>query len=127
MGAKMNTGIATKTAGAEVRMKLTKRHLLYFSAFRSARRFDNIGKVMSPRLESPQFDIKHVRHPCQWVPITGVRVGECPYHVLPGETAKNMRIVGHVFVIVIVDEIVVPHRRINRQSAETQRQADQQL
>jgi hypothetical protein len=78
------------------------------------------------RIKTKHPAIEHVGQPGKWMPISALAVnfGKGPDDALRGEAAIHEPIGRDVIRIVVVDEIVRTHRRIEQQRAQQQRPAD---
>ena len=56
-----------------------------------------------------------MRKPGHRVPVARMKMSDGVTHVLSGKPAEHMGVVGHVIIIVVVQEIEVANRRVNRQ------------
>jgi len=74
-------------------------------------------------LEAKKLAIRHVRNPGQRVPVAGVAGGKSPNNIRPLQPALNLRVLGDVVRVVIVDEAMPRHRQKDRQGRQCQQQA----
>ena len=66
----------------------------------------NVGQMMSPRLESVELAIQHVRDRGERVPVGRVNVDEGPLNIARTETVDYSWIGINVRTIVVVHELV---------------------
>ena len=67
----------------------------------------DVVQMMSGGFESEHLHVRHVRHPRQRMPVTGVELGECPFHGLGIDSLFDVRILGDVIGIIKRDEAAV--------------------
>ena len=80
------------------------------------------GEVVSRGVLVKQLIVKRVRHPGERVPIALLHGGEGPDGCVPVQTVTDVRILGDVAVIVIVDERVAIDRVVERQRCHHQQE-----
>ena len=85
----------------------------------------NADEMMHRGLLAEELAIQHMRKPGDGMPITRVTGCECPLNILPIQTALNVRIGGDVIRIVVIDEIVLQRRRVDRESHKGKQKAEQ--
>src|SRR3981081_2447976 len=67
----------------------------------------DVSQMMSPRLESVELAVQHMRDRGEWVPVGRVNMGEGPLNIAWGETVDYSWIGVNVRTIVVVHELVV--------------------
>ena len=68
---------------------------------------EDIGEVMSAGIQSVKLAVQHVGKPSQWMPVGRVKAGEGPGDSLEGQTLRNHRILKHIFIVVVENELVM--------------------
>ena len=68
---------------------------------------ENVSQMMSPRLESVELAIQHMRDCGERVPVGRVNMGEGPFNIAWGETIDDCRIGVNVRTIVVIHEVVM--------------------
>src|SRR5438552_13205562 len=66
----------------------------------------DIRQMMSPRLETVELTIQHVRNGSQRMPVVRMHMGEGPLNPLEGETVRDPWILVYVLIVVVVDKLV---------------------
>ena len=66
----------------------------------------HVRQMMSPRPETVEFAIQHVRNRGQRMPVVGMHMREGPLHPVESKAARDPWIFVHVLVIIVVDELV---------------------
>ena len=67
---------------------------------------EEIGKMVSPRMQAVEAAVKHVAHPRERVHVHGALGGERPARIGPTQPRLHMGIVRDVKVVIQVDELV---------------------
>src|SRR5689334_2478919 len=62
--------------------------------------------MMSPRLETIQLTIHHVRNGRNRVPVVGVHMGEGPSNSSETKAIGDPRIIVNILIIVVINELV---------------------
>ena len=72
-----------------------------------------------------ELHVQHEGKPREGMPVARVSRCERPLDVCPRKAAEGVRVVEEIFVIVEVQEAVVPDGRINKKRGEGQQQTNQ--
>ena len=78
-------------------------------------------------VEAEELDVEHVRDGRQGMPGRLVRVGERPDEPGAREPDADDRMLGHVLVVVVVEERVVPNRRVEGERHEDESGRDRDV
>src|SRR5437899_11329423 len=62
--------------------------------------------MVTPRLQAVELTIQHVRHRSEWMPVTGMDMGERPFDPSCRKTICNPWILDDVTLIVVTYELV---------------------
>ena len=73
------------------------------------------GEVVSGRILLEQLIIKRVRQPGERMPVSLLRGSEGPSDRVPAQPVADVRILGDIAVVVIIDEGMAVDRVIERQ------------
>ena len=73
--------------------------------------------MMSGRIHPEPLDIRHVRNPCERVPITSIISRERPNEVSPSQPLQHVGVIGHVVRVIVIDEPIPDGGRIEGESA----------
>src|SRR5579862_509056 len=73
------------------------------------------GEVMSCSIEMEELVIQRMREPGQRMPISLLGRSERPTDRIPAEAGANVRILGDVTIVIVVDETMPVNRVIDRQ------------
>ena len=79
---------------------------------------EEIGKVMTSRVQAIEVIIYHVGNPGKGMPTTKVTRSESPTDTVPGHPDLNMKVLGDVIVVIKVDELVMGNGPIAEQRNE---------
>src|SRR5438876_8884456 len=66
----------------------------------------HVRQMMSPRLETVELTIQHVRNGGKRMPVISMHMGEGPLNPLEGETVRDPWIFVYVLIVVVVDKLV---------------------
>src|ERR1051325_9124403 len=66
----------------------------------------DIRQMMSPRFETINLTIQHMRNGRKRVPVIGMRVGKGPSNSCEAEAVSDLRIVINILIIVVINELV---------------------
>lgn len=61
---------------------------------------------MASRIQREQLAIQHVRDPRERMPIRGMSVSKGPNDPLHFEAREDVRVLIHIFFVVVIDEVV---------------------
>jgi hypothetical protein len=86
---------------------------------------DHARQMMACRFQAVDLAIKSVRHQGHRLPIRQTGMRECPADRIPGKSAANVRIIGHIVDVVIVGEVQENGWQIYGPNAENQQHANQ--
>ncbi|MBW1860001.1 MAG: hypothetical protein JRI70_08000, partial [Deltaproteobacteria bacterium] len=67
------------------------------------------AQMMWARIHTKELTVGHVGQPCHRVPVAVQFGSEGPRETLPRPSTSNVRIVGHVIIIIIVDKLMISH------------------
>jgi hypothetical protein len=84
----------------------------------------NVCQVMPGWLQAVKLAIQHVRKPGQWMPVAGMEP-KCPDQAVAGQASLNVRILRHIFLVIVGEEVMTKRGQVKRQSDQAQGQADQ--
>ena len=76
---------------------------------------EEICEVMSAWIKAVEGAISHVRQPGYRMPIAEINGAEGPTDARPGQAGLNVRVLGNVFVVIVVDEFMMSQRPIAEQ------------
>src|SRR5208283_585471 len=68
--------------------------------------------MVPSRIELKKPVIEGVREPGQRMPVGYIVGSEGPCQRVPGPTRFHVEVIGHIFVVIVVDERMVIHRKI---------------
>ncbi len=88
---------------------------------------EQIGQVVASGVEEEQRTIQHVGHPGDRMPVAGVGARQGPAHSFPSQSVLHHRIVCHVKMVVVVDELMVSDRPIDCGGQQEQEQTNVQI
>ena len=80
---------------------------------RAARVDDDVGPVVTGRVEAEQLAVQHVRDPRERMPVGGVAGRHRPADVLEADAAPHVAVLAHVVGVVVVHELVEPRRGVD--------------
>lgn len=87
---------------------------------------DNIDEVRRSGTQAKKLTVRHVRDPCQGMPVRLVKARKCPHHITEVQTGVHMGVFGNVEVIIKeIDEPITPDWEIQHQGGEHQQYAEQ--
>ncbi len=74
----------------------------------------DVGQMRRAAVHAEELTIEHVRQPRQRVPVRGVAGDESPHESSTSQSIANVRVVGDVVWIVVVEKCEVANLEINR-------------
>ena len=83
----------------------------------------DVGVVMSRRVETEYLNVERMRHPGERMPIRQFVGRQCPLDGVPGQTGAHMRVVGDVSIVVEIHERMMTRRVVENQRYQNQREA----
>src|SRR5271167_2250 len=72
--------------------------------------------MVPSRIELKKPVIEGVREPGQRMPVGRIVGGEGPCQRVPGQTRFHVEVIGHIFVVIVVDEWMVIYRKVQCKS-----------
>ena len=84
----------------------------------------HVAQVMPPRVQSVHLTVQHVGKRCERMPVTAMNMSERPENRFMAETAGDVRIVIHIFVVIVLDEAKREGLAKNGPYSQRQRNAD---
>ena len=84
---------------------------------------EDVGQMMSARMQSVQLAVELVRKPGQWMPVGRMELRECPNDAFKRQTPGDNRIIIDILVVVEIDEIVMQCLPETGKGAHRQRKA----
>src|SRR5260370_41763931 len=106
-------GAKVRAAGGALKEQKDERDVQYVPK--------DVDQMMSGWIHPKPLYIRHVRNPCERVPITGIISGERPNEVGSSEPLQDVGVIGHVVRVIVIDEPIPDGGRI-----EGERACDQQ-
>ena len=72
-----------------------------------ARVKEDIGEMMSARIQTIKLTVQHMGNPGQRMPVGGMEMGEGPDDSLDRQTARDLRILIDIVAVIKIDELVM--------------------
>jgi hypothetical protein len=83
------------------------------------------GQVMSPGFQPEQLTVQHVGQPRHRMPVGGVATSQCPPGVCPGQPTGHVRVIQHIHIVIVVDEVMARRRPVKGQGHQHQQDSHQ--
>ncbi|MHC4158531.1 MAG: hypothetical protein ACYSSO_05570 [Planctomycetota bacterium] len=81
---------------------------------------EQISQVMPVGVKAEEVTVEDMAEPGQGVPVFGMRGGEGPNNRLTGQAGDEVGVLGYVFIVIIVDELIFSDRLKGNKSGEGQ-------
>lgn len=81
-----------------------------------------VDQVLGTRIEAEERGVQLMRDPGERMPIRGISRSERPNEIGPAQARRDVGIVDHILVIVVIDEGVVTYCAIEQESDRRQKQ-----
>src|SRR5437016_11005981 len=88
---------------------------------------DDVGEMMPAGVETKELAIQHVRKTSDGEPVRGIAGSDRPLQASRRDALAHVRILGDVFVIVVVDKVEVPHLGIHGERCQKQDKVNQEV
>src|SRR5437879_4879416 len=86
---------------------------------------EQTGHMMPARVQSKELDVEHVRQPGQGKPVAGVAGLKGPAGVGKGQSCCYVWILSDIFRIVVIEEVIMEHRRKGGDCYDSQEHANE--
>ena len=84
----------------------------------------HVAQMMPPRVQSIHLTVEHVGKRCERMPVAAMNMSERPENRFRVETVGDLRIVIHIFVVIVLNEAKREGLGKNGPYSQRQRNAD---
>lgn len=84
----------------------------------------DIGQVVRLGIQAPKMDVRHVRNPSHWVPVTRPGMAKGPDYSLQGYAVLEMGILRDIVFIIEINELIMGHRTVQGEGNQREATAD---
>ncbi len=85
---------------------------------------EDIDQMVPSGFQPEELNVQHVGKPGQRVPVAGMGGGEGPGDALETQPRPNMRILGHIIYVIVVDKIIIRNLPVNRENYSDEKQTN---
>jgi len=78
----------------------------------------DIYKMMRACVRAEKGDIKHIRQPCQWMPIAAGQRGDSPVQPFTRHALFDLRIIRNILIIIKLNVFIATHPKIEKSDKE---------